>query len=125
MVHKHYPLSFHPNARPAAEAAEFAKKHGKFWEMHDLLFVNYRTLSIDNLKSFGRQLGLDEKALEESVTKQAFKLAIDKDFQDGAKAQVSGTPTVFVNGKRLRQRSFEEIKKMVDEALAAAAPASK
>ncbi len=118
MVYKQFPLSFHQNARPASEAALFARKNGKFHEMHDLLFKNFRQLTMENLKSFARQLGLDEAALEESVTKQAFKAEIDKDLDDGRKAAVSGTPTVFVNGKRVAQRDFAAMSKMIDEILA-------
>ncbi len=97
----------------------FAQKHGKFWEMHKLLFENAQKLTIDNIKSLAQQIGLDEKALEESVSKQAFKAAIDKDVGDGGKAGVSGTPTLFVNGKRVMNRDFANIKRMIDEALAA------
>ena len=113
-VYKHYPLPMHPNARPASEAAMFAKKHGKFWEMHEMIFQNFSQLGMDKYKAFAKQLGLDEGALEASITGQAFKAEIDKDVQDGQKAAVTGTPSIFVNGKRLQNRSFEGFKQMID-----------
>ncbi len=122
---KQFPLSFHQNARPASEAALFAQKHGKYWEMHDLLFQNVKQLTMENFKTFARQLGLDEAALEQSVKSQAFKATIEKDLAEGLKVGVNGTPTLFVNGKRVTVRDFASIKGMIDEALGrTGAPAS-
>ncbi len=118
LVFKHFPLSFHPNARPAAEAAAFAHKQGKFWEMNDLIFKNQRALTLENLKEFGRQLGLDPQALETSVRSESFKSSIDKDLADGQKANVTGTPSIYVNGRKLPLRDFATFKKMIDESLA-------
>lgn len=115
-VYKHFPLPMHSNARPASEAAEFARQHGKFWEMHELLFQNFGNLTMDTFRSLAKQVGLDEKALEASVSSQAFKAKIDKDVEDGRKATVQGTPTIFVNGKRLQQRTFEGFKAAIEEA---------
>jgi protein-disulfide isomerase len=124
-VYKQFPLSFHQNARSASEAAVFAKEHGKFWEMHELIFQNNQAMNkntpdqiLEVYKGFATQLGLDGKALETSVKNQSFKAAIDKDLADGAKAGVQGTPTVFINGKRLPRRDFETIKGMIDAILA-------
>ncbi len=118
VVYKNFPLSFHKAARPAAEAALFAKEHGKFLEMHELLFKNSRQLTMENFKSFATQIGLDPAALEESVKAETYKTVIDKDMNDGQKAAVSGTPTLFVNGKRVVQRDFNSIKQMIDEVIA-------
>ena len=123
-VYKQFPLSFHQNARSASETAVFAKEHGKFWEMHELIFQNNQAMNkntpeqiMEIYKGFAKQLGLDDKSLEDSVKKQAFKAVIDKDLADGQKAGVQGTPTVFINGKRLPQRNFETIKGMIDAIL--------
>lgn len=118
-VYKHFPLPMHANARPAAEAALFARKHGKFWEMHELIFQNFSQLTLENLKKFGAQVGLDPEALGASVTQQAFKAEIDRDMADARKAMVNSTPSIFVNGRRLQNRTFEEFKRMIDAALAA------
>jgi len=117
LVYKHFPLSFHPNARPAAEAALFAMKHQKFWEMHSRIFQNSRQLGLDTLKSLGREIGLDANSLADAVTAQSSKSVIDKDIQDGQKAMVTATPTIFVNGKRLPRRDFATFKQMIETEL--------
>ncbi len=118
LVFKHFPLSFHKDARPAAEAAAFAHKQGKFWEMNDLIFKNQRALTLESLKTYGQQLGLDPQALETSVRSESFKSVIDKDMADGQKANVTGTPSLYVNGRKVARRDFATIKQMVDEILA-------
>jgi protein-disulfide isomerase len=128
-VYKHFPLSFHQNARPAAEAAEFARSRGKFWEMHAKIFENVNALNrqspdeiIRTLRALGRETGLDENALEASVRSQAFRKVIDKDFEDGRKASVTGTPAIFINGRRLQRRDLPTIKAMIEEALRTGPP---
>src|SRR5690606_31536837 len=66
-VFKHQPLSFHPNARPPASAAEAAGQQGKFWEMHDKLFANMRALTQDNFKPWARELGLNMAKFEAAL----------------------------------------------------------
>lgn len=117
LVFKHFPLSFHKNARPASEAAVFAMKQGKFWELHDLLFQNFRSLTMENIKKFGQQVGLDPQALETSVRSQSFKSIIEKDIADGRKANVTGTPSIFVNGKKLPRRDFATMQRMIEQIL--------
>src|SRR5262245_51378366 len=56
---KHFPLSIHPDAQLAHQAAEAAKAQGKFWEMHDLLFANQRRVQREDLLGYAKQLGLD------------------------------------------------------------------
>ena len=125
LVFKHFPLNMHPQARPAAEATLFAGKKGKFWEMHDLIFKNSSRIGMDLFKELARQIGLDEKALEQSVSTQAFKAEIDKDLLEGQKAGVTGTPTIFINGKRVPRRDLETFKRLIDEILASKGSAAK
>ncbi len=119
LVFKHFPLSFHREARPAAEAALFAHKQGKFWEMNDLIFQNQRALTMESFKSFAQQIGLDPQALEASIRSESHKSLIDKDLADGQKANVTGTPTIYVNGKKLPRRDFATFKQVIDGILAA------
>lgn len=99
--------------------------------MHELIYGNIRQLSVEKLKELGGTIGLDGAALEESVRKQAFKENIDKDYRDGVEAQVTGTPTIFLNGKRVPRRDLETFERMIDAALQemegrkAAAPAGR
>jgi protein-disulfide isomerase len=109
----------HPNAMPAAKAAAAAGKQGKFWEMHDILFQNNRELSADKLKEYAGKIGLDVARWEKDYNSPEIEQDIKKDMADGQAADVSGTPTFFVNGKRAMTRSFDGFKDMIDTALKA------
>jgi len=117
-VYKQFPLtSIHPNALPASKAAVAAGKQGKFWEMHAKLFGNQRDLSPDNYKKWAEELKLDMARFEKDLAAPDVQGAIDKDGQEARAAEVTGTPTIFVNGKRLQQRSLEGFKAAIDAVL--------
>jgi len=117
-VYKQFPLtSIHQNALPAAKAALAAGKQGKFWEMHAKLFENQRELSVDNYQKWAQELKLDVARFEKDMSSPEVQAQIDKDQQEARAADVTGTPTIFVNGKRLQQRSFEGFKATIDAAL--------
>ena len=117
-VYKQFPLtSIHPNAMPASKAAVAAGKQGKFWEMHAKLFGNQRELSPDNYKKWAEELKLDVAKFEKDMASPEVQAQIDKDMQDARAADVTGTPTIFVNGKRLQQRSMDGFKAAIDPAL--------
>jgi protein-disulfide isomerase len=117
-VYKEFPLtSIHQNALNAAKAAVAAEKQGKFWEMHDKLFANQRALSPDNLKQYAQQIGLDTAKFEKDMTSPEVQKQIEGDMKLAQDAEVRGTPTLFLNGKRVMNRSFEGLKQMIDEAL--------
>jgi len=118
-VYKQFPLpaTMHPNAMPAAKAAMAAGKQGKFWEMHDILFQNSRDLGADKIKEYAGKIGLDVPRWEKDVNSPEVQQQVEKEMAEGRAADVSGTPTFFVNGKRVMNRSFEGFKDMVDAAL--------
>jgi len=117
-VYKEFPLtSIHQNALNAAKAAVAAQKQGKFWEMHDKLFANQRALSPDNLKQYAQQVGLDTAKFEKDMASPEVQKQIDDDMKLAQEAEVRGTPTLFLNGKRVMNRSFEGLKQMIEEAL--------
>ncbi len=98
---RHFPLrEIHPNAEAAAETAEFAGTHGKFWEMHDLIFENQNSLSEQMLGELAQRLTLDRQALREALGSGAFAERVRKDFSGGVRSGVNGTPTFFINGRR-------------------------
>lgn len=101
LVYRHFPLSFHPEAQKAAEAAECAEEQGKFWEMHDKLFENSSSLSVANEKQWAKDLGLDSAKFNTCLDSGKTASAVQKDAADGAAAGVSGTPTFFINGKEI------------------------
>jgi protein-disulfide isomerase len=117
-VYKEFPLvTIHQNAMPAARAAVAAGKQGKFWEMHDKLFANQRALQADNLKQYAKDIGLDAAKFEQDLASPDAQKEIDEDVKLAQQSQVSGTPTLFLNGKRVTNRTFEGLKQMVEEAL--------
>ena len=118
-VYKQFPLtSIHPNAMPASKAALAAGKQNKFWEMHAKLFANARELTPDNFKKWAGELGLDVARFEKDMGSPEVQAQIDKEMQEARAADVTGTPSIFVNGKRLQQRSFEGFKAAIDASLA-------
>ncbi len=119
-VYKQFPLtSIHQNALGASKAALAAKKQGKFWEMHDKLFANQRAIGPDNLKQYAQEIGLNMEQFQKDMTSPEVQKEVDADTKLGNDVQVSGTPTLFLNGKRVMNRSAEALKQMIDEALKA------
>jgi protein-disulfide isomerase len=100
-VFRNFPLSTaHPNAEPAAEAAEAAGAQGKFWEMHDQLFENQQALESENLVEYARLIGLDSSAFIRDMSQHRYRKRVREDFMSGVRSGVNGTPTFFVNGIR-------------------------
>jgi len=101
VVWKNLPLSFHPNAMPAAMAAMAANEQGKFWDMHDKIFANQQKMSRDQYLAYAKELKLDVAKFTKSMDDAALKAQIEADMADAGKLGVSGTPGFFVNGKFL------------------------
>jgi protein-disulfide isomerase len=118
LVFKQYPLNIHQYAHQAAVASLAAHQQGKFWEMHDKMFQNFTAINDENLIAWARELNLDMDDFERAMQTGQYDPMVRKDMADGAAARVLGTPTMFVNGKRVNDRSFEGFKKMIQEALA-------
>jgi protein-disulfide isomerase len=98
---RNFPLiNAHPYAEHAAELAEAAGAHGKFWEMHDLLFENQDALEDEDLARYAVALGLDARRLLAEVQGGTHKDRVREDFRSGAQGGVNGTPTLFINGER-------------------------
>ncbi len=100
LVYKHFPLSFHVNARPAANAAECARAQGDFWEMHDLLFANQAALGASALAGYASQIaGLDTAAWQACFDARQWDSRVMADEALGESLGVPGTPTFVVNGQ--------------------------
>jgi protein-disulfide isomerase len=99
LVFRDFPLSFHPEAEPAAIAANCAGEQGKYYEFHDKVFENQATMSSGSYKQWAQELGLDLSEFDVCLKDPAQKAEVRKDFQDGGAAGVQGTPAFFVNGK--------------------------
>lgn len=119
-VMKQFPLrQIHPNADPAARAAIAAGKQGKFWEMHDELYKNSRNLTPETIKGIAEKLGLDMKKFEADQSSDEVKKQVEEEMALGAKSDVRGTPSFFVNGKVAQNRTLDGFKAQVDAALKA------
>jgi len=120
LVFRDYPLPFHANARPAAEAAHCANDQGKFWEYHGTLFNNQSALAAADLKRYAGELGLDQGKFDSCLDDGTFKDEVEKDFVDGGNVGVDGTPAFFINGRMLSgAQPFEQFKAIIDEELSA------
>lgn len=124
VVYRHFPLSqIHENAEPAARAAEAAGTQGKFWEMHDLLFERQKEWSGDwnaagAFAAYAGALGLDTGRFINDFNSQEVKAEVARDYESGFRAGIAGTPTFFLNGKKIQNpRSYEEFKKVISESL--------
>lgn len=117
-AYKHFPLeSIHPQAMAAAKAAVAAQRQGKFWEMHEILFKNQRALQDDKLVEYAKALGLDVAKFEADMKSEEVQNQVRDDMRLARMAGVRGTPTIFVNGKLLRNRSIEGFKEMIEPML--------
>lgn len=100
LIYKQFPLSMHPHAEMAAEASLAAQDQGKFWEMYDALFKNYRLLSKTKILAIAQGLGLDMDKFKADLESARFKTAVEKDLADGEAAGVYGTPAFYIDGKQ-------------------------
>ncbi len=111
---KNMPLiSIHDMAEGAARAGIAAKNQGKFWPYHDKLFAAEK-LSPEKLHAFAKELKLDMAQFEKDMQAPETTRALQKDMYDAQKAGVEGTPTIFINGWGLGDRSVEGFQKMID-----------
>ena len=117
VVFKNFPLRNHKFAMKAAVAALAADSQGKFWQFHDLLFKNYNKLSDQKIQEIAQAVGLNMEEYEKKKNDPAIKRKVDQDFSDGRQAGVRGTPTVFINGIRLRDRSLKGFQTAIDKQL--------
>lgn len=124
-VYRDFPLSFHPAALPAAQAAECAKEQGKFWEMHDKIFSEQDKLgsgtvqfSVNDLKKWAAETGLNVGQFNSCLDSQKYNDEVSQDLNDGQAAGVSGTPGFFINGKSVvGAQPFSVFKTAIDKEL--------
>jgi len=122
-VYRHFPLSFHPEALPAAVAAECAGEQDKFWDFLDTMFENqdkWSTERGDVFIGYVEELGLNTEMYVESLKSKEIKSKVDSDYKSGLSLGVNSTPSFFLNGKKIvNPRSYEEfrnlIQKIIDE----------
>ncbi len=101
LVFKQYPLDTHSQAALAAETALSAQAQGKFWELHDKMYANFRSITRDRIFVWAKEIGLDTNKLRADLDSHKYAARVNSEEQQGETAGVEGTPTFFIDGKRL------------------------
>lgn len=120
-VFKHFPISeIHPDAERAAEASECARDQGKFWQYHDTLYDNQDAIHGDGiLLKYAQDAGLDGQRFTDCLKNGAKSDVVQRDLAEGIRAGVQGTPTFFIDDKKLEGiHTFAEFKSVLDAELA-------
>ena len=119
LVFKNFPLTrIHKFAQNAAIATLAANQQGKFWEYHSELFKNYNKLNDAKFDEIAQSLGLNMEQFKQDMKNPALAAMVQRDLKDGVDAGVRGTPSIFINGRRLQQRSLPGFKQVIDAELA-------
>ncbi len=101
LVFKQFPLESHSQAALAAEASLAAQAQGKFWELHDKMYSDFRHITRDNILAWAKELGLDMTKFQADLNSHKYAARVASEEKQGEVAGVEGTPTFFINGKRL------------------------
>ena len=99
---KHFPLSNHKFAHQGAMAALAAGQQGKFWEFHGQLLENHHAVSEEKIEQIAAGLGLDMARFNQDRQSESNKQLIREDIENGRGIGIRGTPTVFLNGKQVK-----------------------
>jgi len=115
---KPFPLKMHPHSELAAEAAFFAKAQGKFWPMHDEMFDNQQALEVADLQRYASDAELDPNRLAQAIQANAFQALIEASKEEGKRAKVHGTPSIFINGRDYElPLDVEDLTQSIDDEL--------
>ena len=117
LVFKNFPIRSHTYAVKAAVAALAAEQQERFWEFHDMLFSNYNRLNDQKIQEIVGLLGLDETKFKEQQKNPAITERIRQDYEEGIRVGVRGTPTIFINGKKIRDRSMRGMASVIEKEL--------
>ena len=120
LVYRDFPIdALHPMARRAAEAARCAQDQGKFWEHHDTLFSHFLQAAPDDLKEYAQKVGMDVTKFESCLSGGVYKATVQRDFDEGTRLGVTGTPAFFVNGRLVQgSQPLEAFTRVIDDELA-------
>ncbi len=119
IVFRHLPLDFHAQARGAAQASICAGQQDRFWEYHDLLFANQRTMGRDQLSSYATGLGLDVELFEACMAAPETDALVAADLEAAERLGATGTPAFFINGIFLNgAQPLEAFEKLIEEEIA-------
>lgn len=117
LVIKHFPLRMHKFAQKAAYAALSASKQNKYQEITKEFFTNYSKLNDETVKQYAEKHGLDIAKLEKDAEDPSVQEIVNQDVNAGQMAKVRGVPAMFINGRRVKERSLDALSAMVEEEL--------
>ncbi len=104
----------HDQAQPAALAALAADKQGKFWEYHDKLFTE-KKITQASFERIATELGLDLQKFKTDMKSKELTNHLRNDMVEAQQHGITGTPSIFINGRKLKQRSLNGFQKLIDE----------
>lgn len=128
-VSRYFPLPGHTHSRLAAQAVEAAGEQGKVWEMQDMLFERQdewgsdakpatKAQVMEYFLGYARTLDLNVYQFKQAIESGKFEAKISRDFADAEALNLTGTPTFFINGKKVVEApSYQNLKKYIDQAL--------
>jgi len=108
LVIKQYPLPSHKFALKASKASLAAHRQGKFWEFHNKLLENHSAINDEKIEQIAMELELDIDKFHADINLPEIQRIINRDIQNGKEIGVAGTPTIYINGKKINPRSFGE-----------------
>jgi protein-disulfide isomerase len=117
LVFKNFPLARHAFSEKAAVAALAAGRQRKFWEYHDELFKDYRRINDQRFSEVARKLALDESRFEKDRKDPSILAKVRKDYQEAVSLGVRGIPTIFINGRQLKNRGPEAFEAAIEKEL--------
>jgi protein-disulfide isomerase len=119
LYYKHFPLPSHTWAEQASRAAWAAGRQDKFWPMHDLIFANQSALDAAKFTAFAQELGLNLEKFKADMASTEASRSIERDKAEGVKAALTGTPSLYINGKfYYEDKTPEALKAYVEKLLA-------
>ena len=118
-VVKNFPLPSHRHAYKSAVAALAANEQGKYWEFHEELLKNHRSINDQKITSIAENLKLDMTRFTKDLESAKSRATINEDVQNGRNIGVRGTPSVFLNGKRIQNRDLANLSKIIKAELEA------
>ncbi len=116
-VYRHFPLDFHQNAYIAAEYAQCANAQAKFWPFYNLIYQHYDSLTQDAIKEYAIQAGIDPRMLQQCIAEGNGRNEVEADLASAGELGVQATPTIFVNGREVRDTSMAGLSAAIEQAL--------
>ena len=117
IVYKNFPIRSHKFAVEAAIAALAADRQGKFWDFHDELFKQYNKLNEEKVQEISAKLKLDKAQFEKDRKDPLLLEQIKYDYNEGIRVGINSVPSVFVNGRKLKDRSLKGFQTLIDKEL--------